>query len=407
MKHITQIILAMLIYGSVAAAEITSIDGPSTACPNKPVTYRIQFNMRHNPPLLVETVNKIIWELRQNGIVVYSQTGASAILNVPGLPAGPVEINVKIEYSISAMGRVFLSHVSKTKNIVIGVASAESISGTNICPNASGTFTIPYLANATSYTWEVPAGWKVNGTTGPVVTSPDPSVSITPCPFTNDSTQNCKTTFYTNYTIKVKGVSAACGTGNYTTKTITIDHPVRITETNLSNNDVKLNATPTNFPSYQWTLDTDWYFPTSGNINLPEVSFNGRGTTGLAKLTYKTPCQNTYNYDWWWVPPAEPGDPGWSGDPPDPDPDPGDCEPEIPTNPNSARSSHVIYLRDPCEEEPPVASLYANGAMKRVTLTKSFDGYEYDISELKAGAYILRIKTAKGKFKTVKFIMLD
>jgi hypothetical protein len=417
-KHLFICILIVLTFNNLYAATFISIDGPSNICPTASTTYTARYELLYNPSSIIETVTEVKWEFIKNGTVVqtlYSTeftrngmvAGGSAKRTVSNLPAGDIKIRVTLALVIIIPGFGGGSTTyPKTKNIYVGIPEAPVINGTPICPNSSGVFSIESLPNATSYTWEVPAGWKVNGNTGPVVTTPGTTVTITPCPFTNDSSQTCKTTFYTNYTIKVKGVSATCGTGNYTTRIITIDYPATITETNLGNNNVRLNASPNNFPSYQWTLDPVWFFPTNGNKTLPEISFNSRGITGLAKLTYKTPCQNTYTREWWWVPPAQPGDPGWTGDPPQ-DPDPGDCEPEIPTNPNAARSGNVIYVRDPCGEEPPIASLYANGAMKRVTLTKSFDGYEYDISELTAGQYILRVKTAEGKFKTVKFIMLD
>jgi hypothetical protein len=416
MKKIVFILAAIICYGSASAAEITSIQGPSNICPTDSTMYTVNYTLLFTvPPTVYDRVLEVKWEFIKNGSVIktlkssdYVSLGlkGSAKILVNKLPYGDIKIRVKLFYLYTTPYFTTPIVIEESKNIFVGVPDPLLIAGNAICPNSSGTFSVAPSVTATSYTWEVPAGWKVNGVTGPVVTSQGPSVSITPCPFTNDPAQACKTNFYTTYTIKVKGVSTACGTSNYTTKSITIDHPVSITETNLGNNDVRLSASPTNLPSYQWTLDPAWFFPATGKKNLPEVSFNSRGITGLAKLTYTTPCQNTYTREWWWVPPAQPGDPGWPGDPQDPDPS--DCEPEIPANPNySAKSGNVIYLKDPCGEEPPLVSLYANGAMVPVTLTKSFDGYEYDISELNAGAYILRVKSARGKYKSVKFIKLN
>lgn len=418
MKKLIFLLTAVIWYGNTSAAGISSIDGPSSPCPNKKVKYTIDFAMLYNPPYVTETVKKVIWEFSQNGTVVHSYSKNVAFIGyfgttsyeIPnGLPAGPIKIKVKIEYLILTMGSPvpIPASSSKTKEIYVGIETPESISGNNICPNSSGVFSVPSLTNATSYTWEVPAGWKVNGITGPVVTNQGAQVSITPCPLANGSPQSCETSLYNNYAIKAKGVSTSCGIGSYATKTITIDHPIRITETNLNYNDVRLSASPTNFPSYQWTLDPAWFFPANGNKNLPEVSFNSRGLTGLAKLTYKTPCQNTYTREWWWVLPntGGPGSPGTPGEPQDP---PGGCEPEIPVEYlTTAKSTNLIFLRDPCGEELPSAALYEYGSLKRVTLTKNNDGYEFDISNLKSGAYIMRLRTASGKHKTVKFIKLD
>jgi hypothetical protein len=43
---------------------------------------------------------------------------------------------------------------------------------TQVCPNATVTYTIPPVANAVSYTWSVPLGSKINGTNLPVLTIP-------------------------------------------------------------------------------------------------------------------------------------------------------------------------------------------------------------------------------------------
>lgn len=424
MKKIIFIFVALIFYGSASAAGITSITGSSTPCPTASTTYTATYAFALSPSY-GEVITSVVWEFIQNGKVIYKKvtggasglgSGISQVILSPtsiggeitALPTGKTEIKITMFYTaFFSFGPPLQLVTIKTRDIFIGIPAAESISGNNICPNTSGIFTIPTLANSNSYTWEVPTGWKVNGVTGPVVTGQGTTVSITPCPFiTTGLPQGCETTFYNEYTIKVRGSSPTCGVSDYTTKKITIDYPVRITETNLPNNNVKLTSTPNNLPSYQWTLDPAWNFPVSGNKNLPEINFNSSGITGLATLTYKTPCQNTYIRNWWWVKPAQPGDPGWTGDPVDPNP--GDCEPGVEMNQNySAKSGYVIYLKDPCNEIPPVASIFANGVMKRVTLTKSFDGYEYNMSELKPGSYILRVKSTSGKYKTVKFIKLD
>lgn len=414
MKKLVLFILTMFIWLPAFTAEINSIEGSGAICSSNSTTYTAYYTLAFTVPLTTyDEVRSVKWEFIQNGVVIKTLNSStftsiaptgSAKITVSGLPVGSVKIQVTLSYL--SYNRLFVLPLStqKTKDIFVGVPDATEIIGDVICPGASGVFSISALANATSYTWEVPAGWKVNGITGPVVASQGTSVTIRPC---SDTT--CRPTAFSAFTIKVKGVSSTCGQSNYFSKTIKIDHPIRITETNFPYNDVKLSASPTNFPSYQWTLDPAWYFPANGNKNLPEVSFNSRGITGLATLTYTTPCQNTYTRTWWWVLPNT-GGPGSPGNPGDPQPDPGDCDPEIPSSYlPSAKAMNMIYIKAPCDQEPPAVALYSSdtGSLKPVTLVRNLEGFEYDISSLKPGMYILQLKTAKGKHKTMKFIKLD
>lgn len=394
------------------AAEINSIDGNSPVCPSASTTYTVNYTLNFTSLLTTfDEVKSVKWEFIQNGIIVKTLSSStfvpiaptgSAKINVSGLPLGTIQIRVTINYYLHTPYSNAPLSTQKTRNIFVGIPDATAINGDVICPNSSTAFSIVPLANATSYTWEVPAGWKVNGITGPVVANQGTSVTIQPC---SDTT--CRPAPFSAFTIKVKGVSGTCGQSNYFSKTIKMDHPISITETNLPYNDVKLTASPTNFPNYQWTLDPAWYFAPNGNRNLPEVSFNSRGITGLATLTYTTPCQNTYTRNWWWVVPntGGPGSPGNPGDPPPPDP--GDCDPEIPISYlQSGKGINMVYIKAPCDEQPPTAALYSsdNGSLKSIALSKNSDGYEFDISGLKPGAYVMQIKTAKGKHKTMKFI---
>ncbi|HMV07655.1 MAG TPA: T9SS type A sorting domain-containing protein [Cyclobacteriaceae bacterium] len=396
------------------AAEINSIEGNSPVCPQSTTTYTVNYALNFTNTLTTfDEVKSVKWEFIQNGIVVktlFSSTfvpiapTGSAKINVSGLSLGLTKIRVTLNYYLHTPYSVAPLNTQKTRDIFVGIPDPTIINGDVICPGSTALFSIGSLPNATSYTWEVPAGWRVNGVIGPVVANQGMLVSIQPC---SDTT--CKPIPLSAFTIKVKGVSASCGQSNYSSKTIKIDHQVNITETNFPYNDVKLSASPTNFPSYQWTLDPAWYFPANGNKNLPEVSFNSRGLTGLATLTYTTPCQNTYTRNWWWVLPNT-GGPGSPGNPGDPQPDPGDCDPEIPVSymPN-AKAMNVVYLKAPCDEEPPAAALYSSdtGSLKSIKLVRNGEGFEYDISSLKPGVYIMQVKTSKGKHKTMKFIKMD
>jgi PKD-like domain len=404
MKSFALIIYAFFIYGSLSAAGISSIEGPSSPCPNKSLTYKVEFVMVAGP-YVSEVVYKVIWEFTQNGTVVYSKsvnTSFSGIFGTlshtfSGLPAGPTKLKVTLEYITLTLGGPIPGSSSKTKEFYVGIKPPETIDGNNICPGGSGVLSIATLTNAASYTWEVPAGWRVNGILGPVVANQSTVVVIKPC---SDST--CAPQAFSSYTIKVKGTSATCGDGSYFSKTFSIDYPFTISESAPSSTQGKLSVSMSTFPSYSWSTPSSW--TNISGATTGAVTFTHNKVSGQALLTTTTPCNNTYTRAYYFVPPAQPGDPGWPGDPGNPDP----CDPNAPVTPSlSARSANLVFLRDPCGEVIQYAALYEFGSLKRITLTPNDNGYEFDVSNLKAGVYIMNVKTASGKHKTVKFIKLD
>jgi len=396
------LILSMSLYGNAFGAAIWIVDGPSSPCPDKAITYTIVVSGNASPGYTEFLIN-VIWEISQNDVVIYSKavkiSGSGNGLfsmdhQIPGLPSGQTKIKAILEYYPITFGVYGPKRsTSNTKNIYVGIATPEKISGSNVCPGSSGVFSIDPVKNATSYTWEVPMGWKVNGILGPVVPNQGTSVTITPCSNNKNVGPSCSLQAFQSFDIKVKGVSPTCGQGEYAVQRITIDHPFTIAEANGSDGRAILNVNPKNFPSYSWSLNSGW--TDVYGINSNTVSFKSNSVSGLATLTTRTPCNNTYVRTYYYIPQHTL--------PEEPEP----CELEIPTSYLIPENSNLILPEDPCGEVLQSATLYDFGSQKSVALIKRTRGYEFDISTLKKGIYVLYLETTSGKSKTLKFVKKD
>lgn len=129
--------------------------------------------------------------------------------------------------------------VSKITDCSLPAAPTSLTGATSVCANTTQTYSIPAIAGATNYTWQLPAGWTGSSTTNTItVTTGTTSGSI------------------------IVNANNSCGAGPSLTTSITVT-PVPNgvisasgSTTLCSGNTVTLNAAPTGTGyTYQWSLN--------------------------------------------------------------------------------------------------------------------------------------------------------
>lgn len=396
------------------AAEITSIKVPSNLCAsgNKvfEVDYALLFSM---PPTVYDRVYEIKWEFSQNGTIFLTKkssngdyvpigpfgTGKVTVTSV--LPAGEIKVKVIIKYIMVTPMIAVPYEEKESKTFTVGLTVPSSLSGpTNICPGSTGTFTVASVANANSYTWEVPATWTVNGLPGPIVTGQGVSVTIgvPPCAapaLRMGETQSVSACYSpTTSSIKVKGVSTTCGESGYRTKSVSIDYPFQISHYQEPGSEfVSFSVSPSNFPGYQWTFPVGW---SPSSTSGPSVQVTHQEISGYATVTVLTHCNHFYSSSHYFQ--YVPYDPNPN---PDPNPDPG-CNQPAAVFPNP--SSLEAFVEVPCDETLSALSVEENGAFKSAAFRLEGGSSKIDVSTLKPGLHILRARTTSGKEYFIRFM---
>lgn len=250
-------------------AQPGDISGATTICPNATTNYTI---------LQVTGATSYVWTLPSG----WSGTSTSNSINiVSGTSGGTISVK-----AVNSCG----SSVARSLNILISntVPSAPGgISGNiNICAGVAQTYTIAAVSNATSYTWNIPAGWSgsssgtsINVTTG--TTGGD--ISVTANNNCGSSSISSLPVVFGNVpatpsTIAVSGGSALVCTGDTRTYSVTFIsdityHWVAPTGANIVSGQ-GTNSIVINFGSN---------FSTSGTLSVKAE--NTCGTSGARSIT--------------------------------------------------------------------------------------------------------------------------
>lgn len=221
-----------------------------------------------------------IWKLIQNGVVITStgQAGNRWSFVMPfEVAPGTARIEVKAEVCCGVIPCDEEDYVE----ITIGLGQPTGILGPqNICPNSTASFSLAPVSFATSYTWTVPTGWKVNGISGPTVAGQSSTVQIT-----------SQTTGFGNfYTIKVQAVSLSCGNSGQTTRQQKLDYPIEL-HAGPPERYAEFTVSPSGQNSYTWTLPSTWR---KLEQHYNEIFCDTRGTAGTIGVQVVTVCNNTF-----------------------------------------------------------------------------------------------------------------
>lgn len=255
-----------------------SISGPSRVCPGQTVTYD------WNPSFNIQNCAvSPMWRLKQNGVVLLAWSNPS--LNswewgsdwtfVWPNTTSPGTVTIEVESLLCCI----ICDEEDWFNVTVGLAQPTNILGTeNICPNSSSGFSLAAVPYATSYTWTVPNGWKVNGISGPDVPGQTNNVQIT-----------SPTTGFGTYPIKVKAVSSSCGISAQTTRQQKLDYPVQLFAGPPSDY-AEFVATPPDQNSYTWLLPSTWR---KIYQQYNEIFVDTKGTPGTITVQVSTLCNNT------------------------------------------------------------------------------------------------------------------
>jgi len=226
-------------------AKPVNLSGSNTVCPNTSETYTITNDA---------TATEYIWTL-PNGWTGTSST-SSLTVNTGTSGSGNITVKAKNDCGTSDATTIAVS-VSNPAPVMSG-----SISGTAIVCTGSGglSYTIPAIANATSYAWTVPSGWTITGGSG---------------------TRAITATAGTSGNITVKAINT-CGesadSGNFAVSAASgvPASPGVITSPALSLNPnvcppatgITFSVVPVaNATSYNWIMPTGWEITSGDNTN--------------------------------------------------------------------------------------------------------------------------------------------
>ena len=255
------------------------IRGPIKVCPGQSVNYEWEVGFN------VANCVAVAWTLKQNGIVLLSQSRNGTDPNVLKwnfvwpVTTSPGLVTIEVEGSIGCCFQILCDYQDYI-NVTVGLdVPGYPIGVTNICPNGSAAFNSSPVNFATSYTWNVPnSGWKVNGISGPSVSGQGTNVQIT-----------SPSTGVGNYSIKVKAVSPTCGESAYSTKSIALDYPVDLFAGSPGATITEFTADPAGQIQYTWILPAGW---TKVGQQYNEVYCRTNGKAGTLKVNVKTLCNN-------------------------------------------------------------------------------------------------------------------
>ncbi|HYD90597.1 MAG TPA: T9SS type A sorting domain-containing protein, partial [Flavobacterium sp.] len=238
----------------------------------------------------------------------------------------------------------------------------------NICPNSTATFNLAAgVPHATSYTWTVPNGWKVNGITGPVVTGQGTSVQIT-----------SPTSGYGNYSIKLNAVSTTCGTSPQVSRAQKLDYPIELSA-GPPDDYAEFTVMPHDQNSYTWTLPTGWR---KIYQQYNEIFCDTRGIAGTIYVNVLTLCNRTITAQKYFDPNANLNT---------------SMSQESEVYPNPVRSELII----PDVTESSVLILNSSGTvLKQVDVNQS--DKKINLSDLNPGTYYLKYSSNnKEKMKRI------
>ena len=285
---------------------IMSLTGTTNICPNQVATYSVNFVTYFDSFTPREFINSIIWEFSQNGQVFktinssgfasIALTPSNASISTSNLPFGTITVTVKLLANRVINGFSFNLVYSNTTTTFCGLAQPNSIIGNRtICPGTTQTYSVNPVPNATSYTWEVPGNWEVNGVKGPIVIGQGNSVSISIPACINQAGYNLRVdpTYYSSpfsTQIKVKAISATCGTSNYQVKQLNVDNPINIESWDNGMGQVTFSVAG-NFSSFYWDIPIYWNI-VRGSLNDPSITVNHNEFTWSVGLSLTSNCSN-------------------------------------------------------------------------------------------------------------------
>lgn len=392
-------LLALFMSASLSAmAEIISLVGPTATCQSSSNSYTVTyFTVRSQS--YYEQITAIQWIFSSNGQVFSTLNSssfpsrapisASVSMTAPAFPVGTVRIEVRFTVVVVPFfGLASSTTFSRTLDVSVGPAAPTSLGGPYILfPGGTGTFTTSAVQGAQSYQWEVPPTWTVNGVSGPLVTTTNPSATVALPPCIYDSIQG--RTMYpppASAAIKVRAMSATCGLSAPKSMNVFIDLPVEIYVTSNNDGSVTFEASYGNLLQYNWMrpMPTGWQVLFEDSYR---ITINMNGISGTVRLRYKSISGCVYGLEKYWEPTQPP-------------PPPPCCDF---TQAFPVPASGSLNVRHPTGTSP---QLFIDG--NSVPYQQPTNGdIQIDISGLSPGPHILQVRDIDGKNRLIRFVKSD
>lgn len=399
MRNLILVLWALI--GLVSAnAQIISLVGPGPTCSGS--SNRCVVTYGTMPPNIIpgfrEQVYEVRWNFSQAGQMIKSIT--SSTFPAYGYPSGNAEINggqlpegiVRVEVLVKflrffPMGLPAPAVYSRTLDFFVGLSSPASLTGPSfLCPGSSGTYNVTPVANAQTYTWEVPSYWTVNGISGPIVSGQGPNVTIS-VPACDNSRYMRVYLAPTSGLVKVKAVRSSCGSSAYRQQTVFIDYQVAVLERVNDDGTITFFTNYDYFDYYGWGLPLNWQVVS--NNGGSSVTVNTFGTDGQLSLRYQSSCLCVYDISYYHVPP----------EPTPPPPPPPPCCEVIYAYPNPTSGELVIR-----GGRLKISEVAFDLEGKFQPVAPVGENVRIDVSDLPPGIHILRIKDASGIIRPIRFV---
>ncbi|WP_026837759.1 T9SS type A sorting domain-containing protein [Gillisia sp. JM1] len=260
----TEQTLAVAIKSGTPAAPV-NLSGSNTVCPNTSETYTLTNDA---------TATEYIWTL-PNGWTGTSST-SSITVNTGTSGSGNITVKAKNDCGTSPAATIAVS-VKAPAPVMSGIISGPA----TVCSGNTGlTYTIPAIANATSYQWSLPNGWNtpsLTTTTNSIIATAGSSGNITVVAINSCEDSSTSANF---------AVSATSGA------------PVTpgVITTNLTANAICPPATGITFniptiagaTNYIWTLPSGWEITSGAGTSAIVIRVNASAaTTNNASVSVK------------------------------------------------------------------------------------------------------------------------
>jgi hypothetical protein len=209
---------------------------------------------------IADMSNHVVRKVTPAGIIsTYAGNGTIGFSGDNG-PATSAMLWAPVSVAILGTGDLYLTdannyRIRKVSNCSTPLQPASITGSAVICPGNQYTYTIQPLANATSYTWTLPAGWTgASNTTSITVTAPFGG------------------------TISVAGTNS-CGNGVAQTLTVLPFVQPAIAPSgpvSICGGSITLSASPAGATSYQWLLN---------NVSIPGATASNYTTSAVGNYT--------------------------------------------------------------------------------------------------------------------------
>jgi hypothetical protein len=344
------------------------------------------------------------WEFRNNGQVfrTINATGFVTVailkpvnfsITTANLPLGTITVTIRMRTSRVVFGMTAYSAFVGSFTTNCGLAQPSPINGnTLIFPGESKVYSVAADPKASSYTWEVPAHWAVNGIMGPKVSGQGNSVIISVSGCSNSALR--LEPFYTASPyvadIKVSAASSTCGTSTIRSLSVNVDIPFNVITSEVSSESVSFSV-DSRFVLINWRIPTEWNL-VDRELFGTNITINHNGLAGVIEVSVVSNQSGCYytkyiNYQ-----------------PPQPPSDCLRCPQLFNVYPNPVSKTLTITSQS---KQLNYIAIETNGAFESFQKDQVGEKSVVDVSHLEPGYHILKIVDESGKRHLIRFLKKD